>query len=209
MRGLTCVLVCVLISSVMSVRLKVVAEPPTVTGLAEPNRNLAGRADQAKLNAYEKELSKFIQETNKVKLIKWGEYDVYVNQNCPQPPTSPESIVGDLDPIKNCMEASTDAKTIAEEVAKIAAEAATQGVPVKNSAKECMRDLVNASTLKLKPSTTKECYMKSYDDYFQKAFDTIRAKLATEGWHFNSEKEVFEKTGVPTATAPTTNGVLA
>ena len=195
------VVLCMMVSSVISVRLRVVAEPQVAVEAAQPKRTTTAKPDTSKLKAYEQELAKFIQETNKVKLIKWGEYDVYVNQNCPQPPTSPDAIVGELAPIKNCMEASTDAKVIAEEVAKIAAEAATQGVPVKNSAKECLRDLVTASTLKLKPSTTKECYLKSYDDYFQKAFNAIQAKLATEGWNYNAEKEVFEKTGVPTTQA--------
>ena len=190
-----------IIGSAMSVKLKVSDTPAATTTAASPEELKQKQA------AFQAELSKFIAETNKVKLIKWGDYDVYVNQNCPQPPTKPEGNLPQIDPIKNCMAASTDADVIAKEVAEIAADAATQAIPVKNSVKECFNEMVIASTLKLKPSTTKECYEKSFEESFQKYFDQIRAKLEQKGWKWNNDKQIFEHTG-PTIALTTKRGTL-
>ena len=184
----TVLLLCV-IGSAFSVKLKVTNDPPTMT----PQEAAQKQA------AFQAELSKFIEETNKVKLIKWGDYDVYVNQNCPQPPTKPEGTLKGLDPIKNCMDASSDAQEIAKTVAKISADAATQGIPVRNSVKECFSQFTTATTLKLKPNAANECYKKSFDDYFQQAFEQIKAQLEATGWTYNADKQTFEKSG-PTVT---------
>ena len=152
------ILLLCIVGSSMAVRLRVSdTQAPVATNPTDLRQKQAN---------YQAELAKFIAETNKVKLIKWGDYDVYVNQNCPQPPTKPEGSMPQLDPIKNCLEASTDAQIVAKEIARITAEAATEGIPVRNSVKECFTELSAASTLKLKPSTTKECYEKTFEDHF-------------------------------------------
>ena len=111
------ILLLCIVGSSMAVRLRVSdTQAPVATNPTDLRQKQAN---------YQAELAKFIAETNKVKLIKWGDYDVYVNQNCPQPPTKPEGSMPQLDPIKNCLEASTDAQIVAKEIARITAEAAT------------------------------------------------------------------------------------
>ena len=191
MRNLTkAILLFAIATSVLSVKLRQRNE-------ASPPPQETPEQIKNKQAAYQAELRKFIAESNKVKVIKWGDYDVYINQNCPQPPTQPQFQDNPQNsPIKNCMEASVDAELIAKEVAKITAEGATQGVPVKNSVKECFEELTTATTLRLKPSTTKECYEKSFEEHFRNHFSSLRQKLEQEGWKYNENTQLFEKNGV-------------
>ena len=194
-----------IMASVMTVRLRNSPSGSTIgqelkdiavrSGVEQAAVQADGRANSSeKESAHQEKLRKFIAESNKVKLIKWGEYDVYINQNCPQPPEQPQfEDTPELSPVRNCLQASIDSEEIAKEMAHISADAATLGIPVKKSIKGCFDDLRQATVLSLKPSTTKECFERSFDENFRIEFRKIQGELEQNGWKYDTAKEVFER----------------
>ena len=184
-----------------SLALKVTARDDVAAqNRAEAERVAAANVDVAKKQAiFQRELQKFIADSNKVKLVKWGEYDIYINENCPQPPTKPTGPIAEFKPLKSCLAASNDARDIAKALAKIAAEGATKGVSVHSSPKDCMIELSSGASLKLKPSSTKDCFDKTFKEAYEAAIRIYIQKLEGQGWRYDQEKGTFDKMG-PTAT---------